>query len=149
MPIFTIELPAEISFTRAGHTVRVDTAALPDSIVAKLVAHGLAQKIGDAAAGKQGKDALATMDAVQQMLQGGDWGRERGTGTGRNKVESLMWTLCMEAARKKLKANGVAWKTIEDETKEKIFADHGEKFRAESERRIEEEKGFDLGDLNL
>lgn len=45
----TINLPETVTFRRAGYDMTVPMESLPDHILAELVAHGLAQTIGDAA----------------------------------------------------------------------------------------------------
>ena len=79
-----VTLPASFAFKRAGHVFTVTTADLSADIIAQLVMHGATQKIGDAAAGKGGKDGEASPDALKAMqaaydaLASGDWGRTRG-----------------------------------------------------------------------
>lgn len=77
MAKFTINIDA-FGFTRAGQTFNVDPSRFNAEIIAQLVMHGATQKIGDAAAGKDGDDALKAMDAVYESLSNGDWGRSRG-----------------------------------------------------------------------
>lgn len=81
----TIELPATFAFKRAGQVVTVATGNWNAEIIAQLVMHGATQKIGDAAAGKDGADAMKAMDAVMVALANGDWGRTRG-GAGEDPV---------------------------------------------------------------
>lgn len=50
-----------------------DFNALPKEIKDKLGPFGLASKVGDAAAGKAGKDAIDAMDKVWEGLMKGDW----------------------------------------------------------------------------
>lgn len=78
----TIELPATFGFVRAKQSFTVDATKLDAAIVAQLVMHGAAQKIGDAAAGKDGDEAMAAMNAVYAALANGDWGRTRGASAG-------------------------------------------------------------------
>lgn len=92
--------------TSRGKVVTVDLTKLSDEIVAKLVLHGLTQKVADAAAGALGaampdydnatkaerkawaeanadviaEHAVEQMQAVADRLQSGEWGVERGNG---------------------------------------------------------------------
>lgn len=86
MAKITIELPETFGFTRAGHTFTCETAKFNADIIAQLVMHGATQKIGDAAAGKQGADALTAMQGVYESLSNGDWGRTRGGGAGEEPI---------------------------------------------------------------
>lgn len=75
----TIELPAEISFTRAGQVFTVAAGNFNSNIVKELAIHGMVQKIGDAAAGKSDAAALEAMQAVYTRLSNGEWtGRKAG-----------------------------------------------------------------------
>lgn len=73
-----IELPDTFGFVRAKQTFTVESKKLSSEIVAQLVMHGATQKIGDAAAGKDGAEALEAMQSVADALYEGDWGRSRG-----------------------------------------------------------------------
>jgi hypothetical protein len=74
-----IELFNEFGFARSGQSMTVDPSKLPASIVAELVMHGIVQKVGDAAAGKDGTDAKDAMAAVWERLANGEWtGRKPG-----------------------------------------------------------------------
>lgn len=50
-----------------------DLAELSDSIKFNLSMHGLSQKLGDAAAGKTGEEALKSIQIVYDGLKKGDW----------------------------------------------------------------------------
>lgn len=78
----TIELPATFGFVRAKQNFTVATENLRPEIIAQLVMHGAEQKIGDAAAGKDGAEAMTAMNAVYAALSNGDWGRTRGASAG-------------------------------------------------------------------
>jgi hypothetical protein len=56
-----------------GTTLRFDSTALPQGIQEKLTPFGLASKLGDAAAGKEGQDAVNAMQKVFDGLAAGDW----------------------------------------------------------------------------
>lgn len=79
MNTITITLDT-FDFRRAGHVMRVEPDLLNADIVTQLVYHGITQKVGDAAAGKEGDDALNAMQAVYDALCEGNWGRARQTG---------------------------------------------------------------------
>lgn len=53
--------------------VRYDFNDLPEDIKAKLGPFGLSHKLGDAAAGKAGKEAEEAIQKVWKGLQEGDW----------------------------------------------------------------------------
>jgi hypothetical protein len=75
-----ITLPDVVEFRRGGHEVALDITGLSPDMIAELIAHGLTQKVGDAAAGKSGDDAQAAMLKVWDALQAGNWGVRRATG---------------------------------------------------------------------
>jgi hypothetical protein len=56
-----------------GTTLMFDFNDLPDGIKANLGPYGLSQKLGDAAAGKEGKDAVDAINKVAEGLAKGDW----------------------------------------------------------------------------
>lgn len=97
----TIILPETFTIESRGASVAVSLAALSVDIVAKLMLHGLGQKVGDSAAsaladagfkGKKFPDlspaeqklvsdaALESMGKVAKALEAGDWGVERVNG---------------------------------------------------------------------
>ena len=82
MTQFTIDVADTFSFKRAGQIFTVDSTTMPAAIIADIVYHGFTQKIGDAAAGKDGDEAYDAMVKVYESLQKGNWGRERGVTTG-------------------------------------------------------------------
>lgn len=53
--------------------LKFDINELSDSIRFNLSMHGLSQKLGDAAAGKTGEDAVLAINAVWKGLKKGDW----------------------------------------------------------------------------
>ena len=95
------------SFRRGGHVMTVDLTKFNPKILAQLVMHGAAQKIGDAAAGKDGDEALKAMQAVIATLESGDWGRTRG-GTGEEPimryVRQVIRGLLSDASKAEFKA---------------------------------------------
>lgn len=95
------------SFKRGGHVMTVDLTRFNPEIIAQLVMHGAAQKIGDAAAGKDGDEALKAMQAVIATLESGDWGRTRG-GAGEEPVmryvRQVIRGLLSDASKAELKA---------------------------------------------
>lgn len=54
-------------------TMTFDVSKLPAGIQANLAPYGLSQKLGDAAAGKEGKDAVDSIQKVWDGLLKGDW----------------------------------------------------------------------------
>ena len=53
--------------------IKVDFAKLPENIKANLGPYGLSQKLGDAAAGKEGQEAVDSIMKIKEGLEKGDW----------------------------------------------------------------------------
>lgn len=111
----------QVSFVLGnGQTVTAVLKDLPEDIVARLVVHGLSQKVGDSVAGlskdRRFGDAYATMQDVVAMLVQGNWnaGREGGSS---DLVEAL-------AKLKKLDVESVrvAVKRMDEETLKRVLA---------------------------
>jgi hypothetical protein len=85
-----INLPAMHDIARAGHNVQIDITKLRADTIAQLVLHGLTQKIGDAAAGKKGDDALAAMQQVMDQLIAGNWTVRKAGTAGRDALARMM-----------------------------------------------------------
>ena len=62
-----------ITESTTNTVIKVDFAELPDNIKANLGPYGLSQKLGDAAAGKEGKEAVDSIMKVKEGLERGDW----------------------------------------------------------------------------
>jgi hypothetical protein len=56
-----------------GSVLTFDAATLSAGIQANLMPYGLSQKLGDAAAGKEGKEAVEAINKVWEGLVKGDW----------------------------------------------------------------------------
>lgn len=56
-----------------GSEIVCDTNSLPDEIKAKLIPLAISHRIGDAAAGRDGKDALESMTKVWEGLMAGNF----------------------------------------------------------------------------
>lgn len=56
-----------------GTTLVFDAGKLPAAIQANLMPYGLSQKLGDAAAGREGKEAVDAINKVWEGLSKGDW----------------------------------------------------------------------------
>jgi hypothetical protein len=93
----TITLPAVVTFKRAGEERSFALEGMDASIIAELVAHGLTQKIGDAAAGKEGEEAAASMAKVHDALMRGDWGVRRAAADGMNAIEKAAFQMFTDA----------------------------------------------------
>ena len=89
----TIEIPETVTFVRAGVECEYALASLPVDMIAELAAHGLIQKVGDAAAGKSGDEATAAMAKVHDALTQGNWGVKRATGSGGDGLDDLQRTM--------------------------------------------------------
>lgn len=53
--------------------VSIDASTLSDAIKAKLIMHGLSQKVGDSAAGTAGQESVDNINKVIAELQKGEW----------------------------------------------------------------------------
>lgn len=128
----TITLPDMLSVKRAGASVSIPTDMIPATIIARLVEHGLEQKIGDAAAGsvvtagftkgtkftemsdadrkKVTDTARALMDKVADGLIAGTWGVER---TGAGGVSALQAEM-RSIIRPLVKAKNANWKDLDE-----------------------------------
>ena len=62
-----------ISESTTGSVLTFDAGKLPAVIQANLMPYGLSQKLGDAAAGKTGKEAIDSIQKVWDGLAKGDW----------------------------------------------------------------------------
>jgi hypothetical protein len=56
-----------------GNVLTFDAAKLPAAIQANLMPYGLSQKLGDAAAGRSGQEAINAIQKVYDGLAKGDW----------------------------------------------------------------------------
>ena len=62
-----------ITEMETGESISIDADTLSAEIQSRSMMHGLNQKIGDAAAGKTGADAMKAMMVVAQGIVGGNW----------------------------------------------------------------------------
>lgn len=63
----------KITEVESGVTKEYDFATLPEDIQVKFGPFGLSHRIGDAAAGKKGTEAVEAMDKVWDGLVSGNW----------------------------------------------------------------------------
>lgn len=56
-----------------GEVLKFDAGTLPAAIQANLMPYGLSQKLGDAAAGREGQEAVDAINKVWDGLAKGDW----------------------------------------------------------------------------
>lgn len=56
-----------------GNVMTFDAATLPRQIQSNLMPYGLSQKLGDAAAGREGQEAVDAINRVFAGLVNGDW----------------------------------------------------------------------------
>ena len=63
----------KIKEVESGTDLAYDFATLPNDIKIKFGPFGLGHRIGDAAAGKKGKEAVEAMDKVWKGLMEGNW----------------------------------------------------------------------------
>lgn len=80
-----------ITITEAvtGTVLKYDAAKLPQAIQTNLIYHGLSQKLGDAAAGKEGQEAIDSIKKVYDGLAKGDWS-VRAPAAGGKTVKSII-----------------------------------------------------------
>jgi len=71
----------EFRFANGGPVRRYELSQFPEGVQACFALNGLAQKGGDAYAGKSGQDAIDAHDAVIETLMGGEWVK-KGEGIG-------------------------------------------------------------------
>jgi hypothetical protein len=136
MPKFTINLPDSINVVRGSGRgadkitahVEVPVAKLPVEMIARLVEHGIIQKVGDAAAGKTSRDEIRdAMTAVVESLVAGNWGRSRGIASTDPLARFLR-----EAVRARLSAASAAeYKALASQSERNAYLDA--KFEAASE----------------
>lgn len=164
MEKIAIELPSEIDFKRAGHTFRVAFGNLNADIIAQLVMHGVAQKIGDSAAGKSGDDALKAMQATYDALVAGNWGRTRAGGGGVSEFQKIARTITRERLKAKISAEQYkaaitdADAADRDKLLDELFAKNEatlrplvekEVKRREAERKAKAEVSIDIGGMDI
>jgi hypothetical protein len=142
MTTFKIEitLPASVSFKRAGHAVTFGLEDIPEHIIAELVAHGLTQKVGDAAAGKSDDEALSKMQMTYDALRQGEWGVRRSAVAGLSTLESRMAKLVaaqmdFEKGTKTAERVAAGWARFEEMPEESQAA-----VRKIAERQLERER---------
>lgn len=80
-----------------GDVLQVNITELPESIVTKLILHGISQKVGDSYAGAEtAEDAQKAATEMIDRLYEGDWKTVRSTGASKTKtvlVDALMRAL--------------------------------------------------------
>lgn len=150
-----INLPATHNVNRAEQNVTIDLTKLNAETIAQLVLHGLTQKIGDAAAGKKGDEALASMQKVMDQLLAGDWTARRGGGASRSALDRMM----IAKARPALKSHVEGYKDLSAGEKddaiweliEALLPAQRDAIKLAAERQIarDKEEADMLGDLSI
>lgn len=98
---------------KVGDEVLVyDGSTLSPQIKDHLIMHGLSQKLGDSAAGKEGKEAVASIKIVWEGLSKGDWSTRAPAGEkiSKSKLSENVSTLApkeQEMAKKLLEKLGI------------------------------------------
>lgn len=107
MPKFTFTIEGDsFAFMRSKVNFTVDLTKVNNDVARELFLHGIVQKVGDAAAGKEGVDASAAMAKVADALYAGEWS-SRGAG------EPDWVSHARAIIREKIKAkNDKQWKTF-------------------------------------
>ena len=62
-----------LTVTVGGEALEFDSNELSDAMRLQFLLHGMSQKLGDAAAGKEGQDAIDAINKVADGLAKGDW----------------------------------------------------------------------------
>lgn len=127
----------EVRYVRVGTDLdayEFDAGQLTDEIRARLMWHGLQQKLADSRAGmnRNTKDyspdkAQALVDKVAANLIAGEWGRERGGGNTMNRLDARIMKLCREKVRDAVKAKGMKVKDLADGVFDAKVAEYYEK----------------------
>lgn len=131
----TIELAGEIAVSSRERSVHIDTARLSPEIIAKLVVHGLTQKVADAASGAK-KIAEETnadvhdvtvnlMSKAVDALVAGEWST-RVAGEGVSLETRVARQITRTMAKAKMGSKSAAWATFtglsDDEQNAKLDA---------------------------
>jgi len=86
---------ATVRFDFVNGDTRSITVDLTDPLALKLLAHGIAQKVGDETAGeKEVGDMVLAVDAILERLSKGEWGIERGASDGFSGASVVIKALC-------------------------------------------------------
>ena len=103
-----------ISEAITGTVLKFDAGTLPELIKKNLMPYGLSQKLGDAAAGKEGKEAIDSIQKVWDGLVKGDWSVRAPAAEKVNKKDIADKFNAMDAKQKAiLGANPELRKTLE------------------------------------
>ena len=103
-----------ITESTTNTVIKVDFAKLPENIKANLGPYGLSQKLGDAAAGKEGQEAVDSIMKIKEGLEKGDWSVRAPAAEKINKKEIVEKFNAMAPAQKAvLAANPDLKKTLE------------------------------------
>lgn len=108
----TIALPESYVVTSRDRNVSVDVSKLSADIIAKLVAHGVTQKVGDAAAnakalsgGDESKApdiAESLMTTVARNLEAGKWGKTRNAFAAVSSLDKMMRSIALSKIMAKI-----------------------------------------------
>jgi hypothetical protein len=71
---------AQFTFEESGSVLTVSFDTLPDNIKIQAALHGILQKAGDGAAGKQGDDAEEAVTSIVEQIMAGQWNATREAG---------------------------------------------------------------------
>lgn len=97
-----------ISESTTGSVLTFDAGKLPAAIQANLMPYGLSQKLGDAAAGKTGKEAIDSINKVWEGLAKGDWSTRAPAAEKINKKDIIEKFAALDDKTKKLLASNPA-----------------------------------------
>jgi hypothetical protein len=138
-----------------GKKVEVAISALSADIVAELVCHGLAQKIGDGAAKSQGatvEDKFQSCAAIAERLLAGDWAAKR-EGAGEGVTGGLLANALAEITGKPIEEVRAFLKDLKKEERDALARDTAvkpvfDRLRAEREaKRAEKAPSVDTKHL--
>jgi hypothetical protein len=90
----------QIKFLASGNVLTGSLDSLKPEIVTQAALHGINQKLGDAAAGKQGDEAEEAVMSVWEQIVGGNWNAKAEPGEGRPSfVAEAVFELKQEAGK--------------------------------------------------
>ena len=95
-----------------GTELRFDINDLPETIKANLMKHGMSQKLGDAAAGKSGQEAIDSINKVWDGLSKGDWSVRAPAAAKVDKKAVLAKFAAMDSSAKELLASNPETKDL-------------------------------------
>jgi hypothetical protein len=119
---------ATVRFDFVDGSTRSIKVDLTDPLALKLLAHGIAQKVGDETAGeKEVGDMVLAVDAILERLSKGEWGIERGASDGFSGASTVIRALVEVTGKDLAWVKAFLEKKLEDGkaaglTRQKLYA---------------------------